>query len=108
MELLNSNEELNELLEKNDMVLIYFGSKACNVCTVIKPKLEEILEKYPKIRVVQIDVDDSLLISSAYNIFTIPAIILYVDGKETIREARFINLKDLEGKISRYYKLYYI
>nr|WP_312579907.1 thioredoxin family protein [Sedimentibacter sp.] len=108
MELLDSNEKLNGLLEKNDMVFMYFGSKDCNVCSTIKPKLEKILKKYPNIKVIQIDMNDSLLISSAYNIFTIPSIILFVDGKETIREARFINLKDLEIKISRYYKLYYV
>lgn len=107
MEILDSNEILNGLLKTNDMLLLYFGSDACDVCHIIKPKVEEILIKYPKIKVVDVNIENSLITSSFYNIFTIPAIIFFVDGKETIREARFINLQDLESKILRYYNLYY-
>lgn len=107
MEKLNSNKTIEELIKLNDMVLLYFGGSSCNVCINLKPKIEEILIKYPKIKSVHIDIENSVNISSFYSIFTIPAIILFIDGKETTRKARFINLQDLESKISRYYNLYY-
>ncbi|MDF2673684.1 MAG: hypothetical protein K0R09_1949, partial [Clostridiales bacterium] len=31
----------------------------------------------------------------------------FIEGKETVREARYISIIDLNSKISRYYKLFY-
>jgi hypothetical protein len=42
-----------------------------------------------------------------YNMFTIPGILLFIEKKETIREARNISIIDLNSKISRYYKLFF-
>ena len=107
MDFINSNEELRKIIDNNNMTVVYFGSSMCGVCGAIKPKIEELLIKYPKIKAVQVDVEKSQKIAATYNIFIIPGILLFIDGKETIREARFINMQDLEIKISRYYNLYY-
>lgn len=105
MDNLQSQELIEETINNNDMVLLYFGNKACSICVDMKPKVEEILEKYTEIKSVYIDVEQSPKIAVYYSIFTIPAIILFVEGKETIREARYISIKDLDMKISRYYEL---
>lgn len=107
MEIFDSKENLDKLLKTNDMILLYFGTDFCNVCHAIKPKLREILENYPKIKCIYIEVDKLPIISTSYNIFTIPAIILFINGRETIRKARFINLQEMEKNISRLYELYY-
>lgn len=100
-------EEINELIDNNDMLLIYFGSNSCGVCTAMRPKVEIMLEKYPNIKSVKVETENSIELSAKYNVFTIPVIILYVQGKETIREARIISIEKLEQKISRYYELFY-
>ncbi len=96
---------IRELIENNEMLLIYFGSNSCNVCVAIKPKIDELLKKYPKIKSIQVDVENSVEISAQFNIFTIPAILVFINGKETIREARFISIENLSNKIYRYYGL---
>lgn len=105
MERIDSMEIIKQLTQNNKMLLVYFGSNKCNVCVDIKPKIEELLKKYQEIKSVQIDVDKSVKIAAQYNIFTIPAILVFIDGKETIREARFISIENLSNKISRYYDL---
>ncbi len=37
--------------------------------------------------------------------FTIPGILLFVEGKESIREARHISVQDIDNRISRYCSL---
>ena len=37
--------------------------------------------------------------------FTIPAILVYSEGKEILREARFFNFKEIENFLDRYYKM---
>jgi thiol-disulfide isomerase/thioredoxin len=105
MDMVNSLEEIKKLIENNQMILLYFGGNSCSVCSAVKPKIEEILKAYPKIKGVQIDVEKSLDVSAAYNIFTIPAILVYIEGKEIIREARHISIQDLSSKIDRYYNM---
>ncbi len=107
MNIVDSNEVLEKLIEDNEMVLVYFGGENCGVCRAMKPKVEEILKNYPKVKGVQVEVEKSLQVSVKYNIFTIPGILLFIDGKETIREARNISIIDLNSKISRYYKLFF-
>ncbi len=107
MEFLYSNEELRNVIDNSNMLIAYFGTNKCGVCGALEPKINELLIKYPKIKSVHVDVEKSKEIAAAYNIFTIPGILLFIDGKEAIREARFISVQDLENKITRYYNMYY-
>lgn len=107
MEIIEKVELLEKKVCENEIVLLYFSTNSCGVCIDLKPKVEEILKKYPKIKAYQIDVKDSAEIATNYSIFTIPAILLFIQGKETIREARHISVLDIEDKINRYYNLLY-
>lgn len=107
MENLCAKERIEELINVNEMVLLYFGSETCGVCNSLKPKVIELLKTFPKIKSGEVDVEGQTAIAAYYNIFTIPAILLYIDGKESIREARHISIEDIESKISRYYELFY-
>lgn len=105
LDILQSQELIEETINKNDMVLVYFGNKTCGVCVDMKPKVEEILEKYPGIKSIYVDMERFPGIGIKYSIFTIPAILFFTEGKETLREARYISIKDIDMKISRYYDL---
>lgn len=107
MESINCLEDINKIISYNEIVLLYFGDKHCSVCVTIKPRLVELLNRYPKIIAVHIDIEKLQQIAANYNVFTIPAVLLLIDGKESIREARYINMKNLENKIERYYNLYF-
>jgi thioredoxin-like negative regulator of GroEL len=105
MDMVNSSEAIKELVNNSEMVMVYFGGNNCNVCNVMKPKVQEILKDYPKIKSAQVDVEKSVEVSAAYNIFTIPAILVFIEGKEIIREARHISMQDINSKIDRYYTM---
>jgi thioredoxin-like negative regulator of GroEL len=100
-----SKDVIEQLINCNEMVLIYFGSEDCGVCKAMKPKVEEILKAYPKIKSLQVNVEKSLEVSAAYNVFTIPVILLFIEGKEVIREARHISIQEVDSKIERYYNM---
>lgn len=105
MNSINSSEELKSIIDENQIVLVYFGNETCGVCVDMKPKVEKILQKYPKIISLYIEVEKLFKIASEYNIFTIPGILVFIEGKETIREARHISVQDLDAKLNRYYEL---
>ena len=101
----DSNEAIEKLIKDNEMLLVYFGSESCGVCSALKPKVEEILKSYPRVKSVEIDVDKSVRAAAAYNVFTIPVILVFINGKESIREARHISIQDMDHRIARYYNM---
>ncbi|CAH2214549.1 thioredoxin family protein [Tepidibacter aestuarii] len=107
MDKLYKKDIIDNLIKENDIVLIYFGNEGCGVCNILKPRVREMLNSYPKIKLVEIEVDKNLEASAQFNIFTIPAILVFIQGKESIREARYINLEEIDNNIKRYYELFY-
>ncbi|WP_157797105.1 MULTISPECIES: thioredoxin family protein [Clostridium] len=100
-------EEIEGLINDNEILLLYFSSKSCGVCKVIKPELDKVLKLYPNIKTVQIDVEGNIKLAASYSVFTLPAVIVFVNGKETIREARYINVEEIKNRLDRYYKIIY-
>lgn len=107
MQCLTSMEELYKEVLENPMLLVYSSGGMCSVCTVLKGKVKIMMHKYPKMKAVEIDGDEHPEITSQLSIFTLPAIAIYINGKEVLREARNISLELLDEKISRLYDLLY-
>lgn len=105
MLLINSLEEIDSILRKNKLVLIYFSSFDCNVCITLKPKIIQLLETFPEIVSCYVDIKKFPQVSGFYSVFTMPTIIIFAEGKETFRENRYINLSLFSQKIERYYKM---
>lgn len=89
------------------MALLYFSGSTCGVCRDMLPKLEKLLERYPRIRAARAETQDLPELAAAHGVFSVPAILLFIQGKETVREAGIISLDGLERKIARYYELLY-
>lgn len=102
---LNTLDEMDEFIKNNTIAMIYFSSEGCSVCGVLLPKIEEMITKFPKLKISKVQVDKFSEAAGQYSIFTLPAILIYIEGKEITREARFISVEILERNIERYYEL---
>jgi len=102
MNSLNSIDDIKYFIKENKFVMLYFSSDGCNVCDVILPRLEELLKKHSKVMSGHVEIQNMPSVASVFGIFTIPAIILFLEGKEILRQARYINFLDLEEKIQRF------
>ncbi|WP_027626497.1 thioredoxin family protein [Clostridium lundense] len=105
MEILNSVEHINSFIKENKICIVYFSSNRCGVCINLLPKIDEILKSYPMIKGGKIDIDKVQEAIGSFSVHTLPCILLFIDGKEIIREARFISIIELKEKIKRYYEL---
>ncbi|MBO0722974.1 MAG: thioredoxin [Blastocatellia bacterium] len=75
-----------EVLHSTEPVLVDFWAAWCAPCRMIAPAVESLAEKYQgKARVVKVNVDDNVVISSNYGIKGIPTLVLFRDGKEAER-----------------------
>lgn len=102
METVYTMPQIDALKSKNDMVLIYFSSPSCGVCKSMLPRLLALLSKYPKVKAVRVELPDAPELAATCGVFTVPALTLFVMGKESLRAAGFISLTELERALIKY------
>lgn len=100
-----SLEELRGKIAGEPFVLAYFSRPDCGICTALKPKVSEMIGELAEATSYYVNLDAFPEAAGEYSIFTIPGILLFVDGKESIREARYVSAPELEQKMNRLYEL---
>ncbi|PLX14411.1 MAG: thioredoxin [Marinilabiliales bacterium] len=98
--------EIKEVIETEKIVLFYFTGENCNVCKSLRPKVLESLQKMPEIKSYLVNLEKSPAIAGHFTIFSIPGILVFVEGKESIRAIRNISVVELENKLQRYLMLF--
>lgn len=102
---INNDEEITNLISKNKIVILYFSNKVCGACEVIKDKVQRILESYSNVKSIEIDSEKQIEFAAMNDVFSFPLLILYINGKETIRVGRNVDFLELEKSIKRYYDM---
>ncbi|MFL2060518.1 thioredoxin family protein [Marinilactibacillus psychrotolerans] len=97
----NSIEEIRNFVSANPVSFIYISREGCSVCHAVKPKVQKMLEEFPEIKPMQVSADDVPEVAGEYTVFTVPALLLFIEGKEMFREARFVVMDDLHDKFER-------
>lgn len=105
MKLINSNSEVIEKIQNNKMTILYFSGASCGACDVIKEKVETVLDNYPNIESLEINGAVHTDIAAEYSVFSLPVLILFVEGREAIRVGRYFDIMDFHNKINRYYEM---
>lgn len=101
---LSSIEEINKVIDAHPFVFLYITTPYCSVCHGLKPQIEAILDNYPKIYCATVDASEIPEVAGRFEIFTVPVLLLFVHGKEYIREARIVHTEKFEEKVSRIYE----
>ncbi len=101
LQIVETLDEYKQLIGSSRIFLAYLSAPDCGVCQAIKPQIEAFLEKHPEIVSAQVDTSHGE-IAAQNSIFSIPAVLFYVEGKEMIREARYFSVEILKEKIERY------
>lgn len=103
---LRSIGEFENFIQSNEAVLIYFSHKECNVCKVLRPKVQEMIEnEFGKIIIAYCDTVLYPEIAAQRSIFTVPTILVFFEGKEFIRVSRNISIDELAKQIDRPYQM---
>ncbi|MBM6614304.1 thioredoxin family protein [Desemzia sp. RIT804] len=89
-------EEVRQFIQENELAFVYISREDCSVCHAVRPQVQAILENYPRIQSIQVDADQIPEVAGDFTVFSVPALLLFVDGKEMIREARFVNMENLD------------
>jgi len=101
-----SLEALQQFVAAEAAVLVYFSTPECNVCKVLKPKVQELLSaRYPGLQFVYSDVAREPDIAAQMGVLAVPTLVLYFDGRESGRFVRNFSIGELEAAIERPYSM---
>ena len=99
-------ETLEDTIKKETGVLLYFSGDHCNVCHALRPKFTEAFDQhFSLLRQIFLDAHEYPEISARFQVFSVPTMIVFLQGKEFAREGRAVSLHQLVEKLSRPYRI---
>jgi len=102
---LETIKNIEHFIDKHQLTFLYFSHPNCSVCQGLLPQVQQMMNNYPNIQLGHINTRKTPEVAGYFSVFTVPVLLLFVNGKEYIRKARIVHMNLLEEKIKKIYDL---
>ncbi|MFP4016362.1 MAG: thioredoxin family protein [Halanaerobiales bacterium] len=96
------DNNFQELINKNNFVLVIFSSINCGYCKIAKKNLLSILEQISGLAVYEYIIDSNSVIMEKYNVTSVPLMILFDKGEAVHRFFGVRQKEDLYYQLKAY------
>ncbi len=90
MKTLTSYNEIEKVLQK-EFVMILAKTHTCSACQTIYDVLKHNVPNIENVEVYNVYIDDLDRFRGDHLIFSVPTVLIFSEGKELLRESRYIN-----------------
>ncbi|MFD2117458.1 thioredoxin family protein [Paenibacillus yanchengensis] len=99
-------DTIHEKIKQHTLTLLIIKTRQCGVCDVVLQKIEQLLPNYNHIHGFYFYLDNAPDCAADFLAFSAPTVILFADGKEVYRAARFVRFEELSDKLQQYNDLF--
>jgi thioredoxin 1 len=75
---------------KEGKVLVDFFATWCGPCSMLSPLVEKLSKDHPEIKVIKVDVDKAEEIAAMFNVYSIPTLVYFEDGKAVRQSVGYV------------------
>ncbi len=91
-----------EVITSDKPVFVDFWATWCGPCQMVSPIIEELAKEYEdKVNFIKVDVDQNKELASKYNIFSIPTLAIFRDGKVIAQAAGAASKESIRTYINK-------
>jgi thioredoxin 1 len=81
-----TDKNFDETIKSNKLVFVDFWANWCGPCRALAPTIKELAQEYQgKILIAKLDVDENPDSAGRFQVFSIPTMVVFKDGKEVER-----------------------
>jgi len=77
-------------------VLVDFFATWCGPCKMLSPLVENLSKDHPELKVIKVDVDEAQEIAAQYNVYSIPTLVYFENGKALRQSVGYIGADQLK------------
>ncbi len=93
----------NEVINSNKPVFVDFWAEWCGPCRMVSPTVEDLSKEYnDKVNFVKVNVDQNNELASKYNVFSIPTLAIFRNGKIIAQTAGAASKESLRTYIDKH------
>ncbi len=93
----------NDVINSEKPVFVDFWAEWCGPCRMVSPTVEEVSKEYEgKVNFVKVNVDDNNELASKYNVFSIPTLAIFRNGKVIAQTAGAASKESLKAYIDKH------
>ncbi len=106
MKILKPGDTFSPSSSEKSIYIVQFGSQNCLPCISLHQKLDQWLSDHPQVYGIYVPIEKFPELAASQGIFTVPSILVYVEGKKALQESGYFSLNSLLTKIQRYLDLF--
>lgn len=98
-----SDKDMNDFLDKYPIAVVDFWASWCGPCKMMGPVIDQLAQEMTGDMVFgKLNVDENNTMSAAFNISSIPTLVVFKDGKEVHRISGAMPKDALKGELQKF------